>query len=338
MHALPAITPLTPTGHETKTKGTTMELWKQAKQFAKALRPQLGAIDAENITHGNCLNIVSRMQGSADWNTYFVKVQRRYFYDKHSPYLPNDAEFVRAMSVRRSVLVDLAHLEAQTGKAGKKESGPAFFTLAIERAMRQAHATFKGKVLVAPSLMKALEAPSTKTTVGILNDEEFAFQSMNGAMLLSNTDSYSSYLTQTDQVAAAYSETYLQWRLATLTRAWARCLFKQNGKPSLSELLASGADLFDVAGDIAEGRSGFAPDTPKHTVNKYNRLAGKTVLLSLLANGSMEESLRMEGGITLDGVDELAKKLLARFPEIELWQAWVELKPLLAEGVDSVVS
>lgn len=315
-----------------------MELWKQAKQFAKALRPQLADLKTDDLSHGQCLDIVARMQGSADWNTYFVKVNRRYFYDRHSPYLPNDSEFVRAMSIRRAVLVDLAHLEKQTGKAGKKESGPAFFSLAIERALRQAHATLKGHVQVAPSLRRALEAPANKTTVGVLNDEEFAFQSMNGAMTLSNSDGYGSYVTQTDQVASTYSETYMQWRLATLARAWARCLFKPTGKPSLTELLASGADLFEVAGDIAEGRSGFSTDTPKHTVNKYNRLAGKTVLMSLLANGSMEESLRMEGGITLDGVDELAKKLLARFPEIELWQAWVELKPLLAEGVDDVVS
>lgn len=315
-----------------------MEPWKQAKQFAKALRPQLGTVNAESVTHGDCLNMVARMQGSADWNTYFAKVQRRYFYDKHSPYLPNDSEFVRAMSIRRAVLVDLADLEVRKGKQGKKESGPAFFVLAIERATRQAQATFKGEVRAAWSLLNTLEAAATKTTVGLLNDEEFAFQSMNGAMMLSNSDSYGSYIAQTDQVASAYSETYMQWRLATLARAWSRYVFRSTGQPSLSELLASGADLFEVAGDIAEGRSGFSPDTPEHTVNKYVRLAGKTVLLSLLANGSMEESLRFEGGITLDGADELAKKLLARFPEIELWQAWVELKSLLAEGVDDVVS
>jgi len=314
-----------------------MELWKQAKKFAKALRPSLHELNTTDISHSACLDLVAKMHGSADWNTYFKKVSRRHFYDKHMSYLPNDAEFVRAMSVRRAVLTDLANLEACEGTQGKKAPGPSFFVLAIERAMHQAQATFKGKVVVAPALLKALEAAGTKTTVGLLNDEEFALQSMNAALQLFSSDGYSSYVSASDKVAEAYHTAYLNWRQATLARAWARCLFKPTGQPSLFELLQSGADLFEVAGDIAEGRSGFSPETPKHTVSKFVRLAGKTVLLSLLANGSMEESLRLEGGITMEGVDELGKKLLARFPEIEVWQAWVDLKSLQAEGVDDFV-
>lgn len=315
-----------------------MDYWNQAKQDAKALRAELRTTPSPaTLLHSDFLDMVARTKGSADWNTYFARVQRRYFYDQHAPYLPNNADFVRAMSVRRAALVDLGDLETREGKAGKKESGPAFFAHAIERALRQARAAFQGQARVAPSLLRALESAATKTTVGFRNDEEFAHQAMNGAMLLSNSDSYSTYLTQPDLQAYAYSTTYLDWRLATLAAAWARCLFRPHSEPSLSQLVKDGEDPFQVAGEVLHPKDdAFATTAAHDKVRNHRRAIGKTVLLSLLANGSMEASLRFDGGVTLDNADSLGRKLLARFPEITFWHAWVELKPLLAEGIDNV--
>lgn len=315
-----------------------MELWKQAKHDAKALRKELCTTNPTAApSHGECLDMVSRMKGAASWNEYFVRVQRRYFYDLHAPYLPNKADFVRAMSTRRAVLVDLADLESREGKAGRNESVPAFFAQAIERALRQARAAFRDQARVAPSLLKALESVSAATTVGLRNDEEFAHQAMNAAMLLSESDNYSAYLAQPDKQAYAYSTAYLQWRLATLAAAWGRCLFRAHGELSLARLVESGADPFQAAGDVLRGSfsTGTVGAVPVEA-QKYARAVGKTVLLSLLANGSMETSLQFDGGLTLDNPDGLSRKLLARFPEIAFWQAWVELKPLLAEGIDNV--
>jgi len=292
---------------------------KQLKADAKRLRDSLSEAGLE-VNHSQSLDLLAKSRGHADWNTLFAVLSRRYFYDRHESYLPNTAAEVRSLSIRRANLLDLADVEER-----KLEGEPSWAT-AFSRAAQQVRLAKKGVLRVAPTLQRALAGSNTSRESSL----EQAEKSMDAAMGLLMRSRYADMVSPDENVKRAYHEAYQAWRVAALVDALHR--LDKSDQPTFVELRDQGVNLFTYVGDLLATSPAKNPEE-----QKANRHVGKAMLLSYIACNDAEYALQVFN-LPVEPAywARMERKLYDRFPEIALWHAWAELKPVLADGVDDV--
>jgi hypothetical protein len=317
-----------------------MDFLNQLQRQATLLRRELVALGMPApLTPDQSLGLAARIHGHADWNTLLANKQRRYFHDRHLPYLPNPPHLVRALSVRRAALEDLADVEAQMAGDAETWSGPWVATLAAERALRQARESLAVNGSLAMELQQALLTGVTGQLNDLQQQETAAEQALahvgSDAAASHRDRPYAALVRYTDEQAEQYHAAYLHWRLATLAASLCAVCERQ-GAPALAALLANGVDPFAYVGAVLwDQEEQLGTLTPQQL--QQARAVGRTVLVNVQTNGSLETRLQYPGSLRLQDAPVLCAKLLARFPEIAFWHAWVELKPLLAPGIDSLL-
>ena len=316
-----------------------MTIFKGIKTEAKALRSELQKLTpAVEINHGHALDLAARAKGATDWNTYAAQMLRRYFYDRHEPYLPNRLSLVCALSVRKAALADATDIELSTRKSSDGCHYQFVYAEAIERTLRQVQTCLAGTALVAPKLLAALKKARTRSVSALLADEILAEQELEAVMTIRDRNTFDAALSMTYSQAEAYSEAYMKWRLATLAASLAQYERRSKGERSFADLAQKETDLYALVGELVHPiKLGLSMEM-NHEERRFARSKGKAVLFSIQANGSLEPSLMYHAGVSLSDrdVDVCTREVLRRFPEFPLWHAWAELKPLLAEGIDSV--
>ena len=316
-----------------------MTIFKGIKTEAKALRSELQKLaPAVEVNHGQALDLTARAKGAADWNTYAAKTLRRYFYDRHEPYLPNRLSLVCALSVRKAALADATDIELSTNKSSDGCHYQFVYAEAIERALRQAYSCLSGAALVAPKLLKALKTARSSSVSVLLADEILAEQALEAVMTIRDRNTFDAALSMTYTQAEAYSEAYMTWRLATLAASLAQYERRNKNERSFADLAKKETDLYALVGELVHPVKPGLSMEMNHEERRHARTKGKAVLFSIQANGSLEPSLMYNAGISLSDRDMevCTREVLRRFPEFSFWHAWAELKPLLAEGIESV--
>lgn len=318
-----------------------MDFLKQFQRQATTLRRELVALGMPvPLTPDQCLNLTACLNGHADWGSLVADKQRRYFHDRHVAYLPNPPQLVRGLSVRRAALEDLAEVEARITSAAEHWSGPWVAALAAERALRQARESLSEDGILGAVLQQTLMAGVTGE-LRVLREQESAAERSFGhlgaeAAALHRDRPYAALVRPSEAQAEQYHTAYLNWRLATLAASLCAVCDRQ-GVPALAALLAEGVDLFAYVGAYLWEQEAQLPTlTPQQL--QQARTVGRTVLVNVQTNGSLEPQLQYPGSARLLDAPVLCEKLLARFPEIAFWHAWVELKPLLAPDVDDFIS
>jgi hypothetical protein len=324
---------------------------KTAKRQAKALRASLADVaNPAALTHAQCLDLLARMEGAANWSTFWARQHQTYFYLRHEPYLPNAAALVRALSVRKAVLADLSALAGEGEGTPPSARNPiALVTRALARFQKQASHARKGTLQVAPLLREALKRTSVDNLALLRAEEAQAEQAMARVLAGFESSLTGAPADYTDTQAKAYHAAYLAWRLATF--AAAVCALRgQDPELRFAALATEGVDLFAYVGALLLGE---APARgPEHLervraklaelhrmdAGRHARRRAQVLLMALLEGGGLEPSLLPPHEGLRFSASELAKSaqlLRDAFPEVVAWQAWVELKPLLAHGVDS---
>jgi hypothetical protein len=320
-----------------------MDVLKQARLQAKNLRLEVAALGAPvPLTDDQALALAARANGFDSWQAMVQSHRNRYFHTRHTAYLPNTIELVRALSVRRAAIEDLADMEARMAGASEQWSGQWVVAQAAERALRQARTAVQEGVAIHPDLMDAVVAGVSGDLVELWRVESDAKQSLlhgfgNDAYLQSRGLPYQALSVQSAAQAEQYHAAYLRWRLAAMSVALCAVCDRKEGL-SFADMLSGweSQEVFAYAGALVLNQLGnlATMDVPALT---HLRSVGKTVLLNVQASGCMEPSLLSFGSMALPNANALVSRLLERFPEIVFWHAWVELKPMLAEGIDDII-
>jgi hypothetical protein len=325
---------------------------KHAKRQAKALRLALSDVaNPASITHAQCLDLLARMHQAPNWSTYWAGQHQTYFYHRHASYLPNAKALVRALSVRKAISQDLASMaaNASTDKGVGAMPPLALVTRALGRFRHQASHARKGVLHVAPSLQTALKRTTAANYADLQAEEVAAEAALTRVMAGFGsclTGAPSTYPTQQER---AYHSAYMGWRLATFTTAV--CAMRQQvASQHFGALAAEGIDLLTYAGALLIGEVNHADagDAPavrakletlmRMALGRQSRKRAQVLLMAMLESGSTEPSVLPPHEGMRFSASELGKSarvLREAFPEITAWQAWVELKPLLAHNVDS---
>lgn len=340
---------------------------KSAKRQAKALRASLADVtNPAALTHAQCLDLLARMEGSPNWSTFWARQHQTYFYLRHEPYLPNTAALVRALSVRKAVLADLSALAAEdAAKAGSSADADAaavaaateartpvnpimLVTRALARFQKQASHARKGTLQVAPVLQAALKRTSVSNLAQLRAEEVQAADALARVMAGGESSLTGAPADYTGEQAKAYHAAYMGWRLATFSAAV--CALRQQDPHQRFAALAAEVDLFAYVGAVLVGElpSGGPFDAQQvkaklaelrqMDIARLARRRAQVLLIALLEGGGLEASLLPPHEGLRFSASELAKgarQLRELFPEVVAWQAWVELKPLLAHGVDN---
>lgn len=326
---------------------------KQAKRQAKALRLALSEVASPaTLTHAQCLDLLARMNNASNWSAYWACQHQTYFYNRHEPYLPNTMALVRALSVRKAISEDLAAVAAGDGPDhGVGAMTPmALVTRALARFREQASQARKGVLHVAPPLHMALKRTTAGNQATLQAEEVAAAAALKQTMAGFESSLTGAPATYSTQQAKAYHSTYLAWRLATFTTAVC-AMRQQDASRHFGALATEGVDLLTYAGALLIGEVshiGACDFTVVRTkldgltrmaLGRQARKRAQVLLMSVLESGSTEPSLLPPHEGLRFSASELGKSarvLREAFPEIAAWQAWVELKPLLAHSVDGV--
>lgn len=316
-----------------------MDFLSSAKSQANNLRLEVAALGAPApLTLEQSQNVLARLQGYQNWSALVSKQSGRYFHDRHAAYLPNATGLVRALSVRKAALDDLADVESRVSRQDPPPSSQLIVARAIERSMRQARQLLQSSTLVAPELLQALTHGVTQPLIELQQAEEFAMQAYAKASTPAPAQNrrglYQAFANVSDAQAAAYHGAYTRWRLATLAAALCAVCERQD-LPAFAAMVTGGADVLASVGAMLS-----APGAKKlDREQSYSaRLLGQAVLMTVQTSGSMEPSLRVPSAVEVPDAAEMGRRLLARFPEIAFWHAWVELKPLFAPNVDELIA
>jgi hypothetical protein len=320
-----------------------MDVLKQARLQAKNLRLEVAALGAPvPLTEEQALALAARANGYDSWRALVQSHRNRYFHTRHVPYLPNTIELVRALSVRRAAIEDLADMESRVASTTVQWSGQWVVAQAAERALRQARTAVQEGAPIHPDLLNAVVAGVTSDLVELWRVESEAKRSLvhgfgDEAYLQSRATPYQALTLQTPVQAEQYHAAYLRWRLSTLSVALC-AVCERKGGLSFADMLSGweSQDVFAYAGALVLNQLEHLATLDAQAL-AHVRTVGKTILLNVQASGCMEPSLLSFGSMALPDANVLVGRLLERFPEIVFWHAWVELKPVLAEGLDDII-
>lgn len=320
-----------------------MDFLKQARLQAKNLRLEVAALGAPlPLTDEQAMGLAARTNGFDSWHALVLSQKNRYFHTRHLPYLPNAIELVRALSVRRAAIEDLADIEARMASTTEQWSGQGVVAQAAERALRQARTAVQEGLALHPELLDAVVAGVTGDLVELWRIESEAKQSLlhgygDKAYLQSRAAPYQALTRQTATQAEQYHAAYLRWRLSTLSVALCAVCDRKTGLSFADMLLGwESQEVFAYVGALVLNQLGKLATMDVNSL-AHIRNAGKTILLNVQANGCLEPSLVSFGSMALPDANLLVSRLLERFPEIVFWHTWVELKPVLADGLDDVI-
>ena len=312
-----------------------MDFLSSAKSQAHNLRLEVAALGAPApITLEQSQNVVARLQGYKGWSDFVTKRSSRYFHDRHAPYLPNSINLVRALSTRKAALDDLADMERRVSGQEPAPSSQVVVAMAIERALRQARQLLQNVDSVAPDLSQALLMGALQPVVELQQLDDFAMQAYAKAStpdpVKNRRGLYQAFANVDEAQALAYHAAYVRWRLTTLAAALSAVCERQD-QPAFAEMVTGGIDILAFVGAMLS-----APEAKKleREQSYSSRLLGQAVLMTIQTSGSMEPSLRVPSAVVVPDAEELGRQLLARFPEIAFWHAWVELKPVFVPGID----
>ena len=304
------------------------------KQLAAGLQEQMQSGLPDRVTHSSCLELLARAAGLENWQTYRAQQQRTWVYRQHEAFLPNAADTVKSLSTRKAVARDIAEFES--------EDVTAAWTNGLRRMFWQLNQVRHGALRVEFELTAALSAATSypleelaqRVQGGRRNVEEFLSDYGNKPMSVTN--------------AERYQHLYLSWRLDTFSLAFAKLKnMPRNGQ--LLQLVDNHIDLFGYVALHRNGRlrvGGWRPSfdaIAAMAIDVRNedpnlRYGSKSLLLEY-ATGSGKTFAALNPTVQLPqwklNLDEGYELLDDIFPEIALWHAWIELKPLLADHADT---
>lgn len=306
-----------------------------SKQYAASLRQALKDIaDPSALSHAQCLDLLARVNGQADWNTLRSRLWKTYFYERLEPYRPNPATILRSMSVRKAVIAELADFE-ETDQVNL-----ATALRSMHRVYWQVNAVGDGALKVEPELRAALQAAHQSTEPDLIGHQSAAAKDFAGLQ-----DAWGPGPLTVFQ-AERFQNSYLEWRLATLSRAL-RDSEAQLHANRLSALAEREVDIYSLCAHLftegTRGRKTDAAEMQKQLERLRHhplRQMGKALFLSVLAGDSPElarANIASRFALDLDPGFVSSNLILLReaFPEVTVWQTWIELKPHLAPDADS---
>lgn len=301
------------------------------KAQASALRVALLDLHGLDISHSQALNLMARMEGKNDWNTLSASLFNTWAYQCHEDYISTVPGQIRYMSLNTAVREEMAAFSNYSNVQEKLQ-------FSLQRMFWQINMASQGGLNVEPELRAALTRSSQ--TLDALALEELEARENFGAFLTEYADKPMSEVNK-----QRYSTLYVTWRLATLSFQLAA--FKNPHRPTANSfflrLADSGHSLYTVAAMLAD-ETNF-----DHLVRCSDKqlnecLREGAIVYRELAQDTKTAVLNyvrgMDAGVAqaLPGHRYAARVfncLDSFFPEIALWQAWIELKPLLADSADA---
>lgn len=319
----------------------------QMRRLAAGLKTALnaGSVCKEPATHGQCLELIAQAAGAPNWGTAQLHARQGWTYQQHLPYLPNPLPTVQALATRHAVWAEVTAQPTNDSEAFSEVRA------SMRRAFEQMAAVLQGpgtpQASAAAGRLRA-GAPVLNRTLRVEQELQAALERGAGcdvsALQVEVAVAFDHARSFAEEFCGAplsplnaerlYQHLYLTWRLAQLSLSLALTLaarddlrmgaLLQREQPvDVYGLVALAATVThqvqamqvdDLIGACAELRSA-RPEL---------RRAAKSALLDLLAHRSPDQQ---EDRYLADVAADL-------FPEVALWHAWVELKPLLASGVD----
>lgn len=282
----------------------------------------------KSVTHTECLDIVARAQGYANWQTLNGAFSSQWAYIRHVPYLPNHAETVKSLSVRAAMFQELLAMD---------DDGQAMPEVrrSLSRFFYQLDAVRSGQLRVNVELAAAVQERGYNR--GALEDELQASAKAFREFLVDH-----GFKPQTAKLAQRYNLHYVQWRLAEFRLAFA----EYPNRSLLMDLIRDDQDVFkfmalcftgqlDYQRMRSEPIESISSLCTNASVSKHDRSYAKFLTLECLS-GSTSDFLKLNEDLVAFGGprNEAFEMFHQVFPEVRMWQTWVELKGHLAEGAD----
>ncbi len=305
------------------------------KDLATGLKEQLRNGLPEAATQTSCLELLARAAGLKNWQTYQAQLFRTWTYRRHEAYLPNRADIVKSLSTRKAVIDDM-NQHSDTEQPGGQWGD------SLQQMFWQLNNARQGDLRVEFELTAALSAGTSQPLSEL--EQRVAGSRRNVEDFLEDYGRQPMSVTNAER----YQHLYMDWRLATLSLAFNR-LMQRPRKGQLVQLLRNHVDVFGFTALHMAGRFKLDQSLPgydaiesmTHDLRNENsnlRYGAKALLLEYLT-GSEVAFARLNDTLSLPqwklDVSEGYELLDQLFPEVALWHAWVELKPLLAPEADA---
>lgn len=286
--------------------------------------------------HSGCLELLARANGLQNWQTYRAQLARTWCYRQHEPFLPNELHVVKSLSVRKAVWRDVTE-QADTDELLAQSIA------SIRRMFWQINLVRHGALSVEFELKLALDT-ATSHTLEALRQHLYGAQ-RNVEDFLSDFGSKAMSVTNAER----YQNLYVTWRLASLSHALGK-LMHRSGSSQLLALMDSHVDPYsflalNLLGPLQPNAplpsdSGLAEMAEKLRIqNPCARYGAKAVLLEYMTGSdvrfaALNSTLHLpQWNLELEDAYAVVEEV---FPELAVWHAWVELKPLLAADADAV--
>lgn len=318
----------------------------QMRRLAAGLKTALnaGSVCKEPATHGQCLELIAQAAGAPNWGAAQRLAWQGWAYQQHLPYLPNPLPTVQALATRHAVWSEVTAQPTDDSEAFSEVRA------SMRRAFEQMAAVLQGLGTPpasaaagrlragAPALARALrvEAELTAALERSLS-VDVAVLEAEAAAAFDHARGFAEEFCRAPLSplnAERYQHLYLSWRLAQLSLALRLTLAARDdlrmGALLQRERPVDVYGLVALAATVTHQVQSMHVDNLAVTCAELRRDrpelrgAAKEALLDLLAHRSSDQQ---EGR-------HLADVAASLFPEVALWHAWVELKPLLASGVD----
>ncbi len=88
------------------------------KKQARILSEALSCASAQPKTHGQCLDLIARMNGARDWNVLLANATGTYFFNQHKDNFGCDALLTRMLSTRRALGAEFYSFKAAQERFG----------------------------------------------------------------------------------------------------------------------------------------------------------------------------------------------------------------------------
>ena len=310
----------------------TSDISELARRLGRAIED---TPDPKVLTHSGYLHLLARANRFENYQTWRAQLARTWCYRQHEPFLPNELHVVSSLSTRKAVWRD-------TTEQAVTDEALAQVVASMQRMLWQVNQVRHGSLRVEFELQSALSAATAQP----LDELE---QRVRGAER--NADDFLQDFGRKPMSvtnAERYQNLYLSWRLATLSLALRRFI-EMPQRNHLLDLVADHIDLYgfvalNLKGELKPGAPLPAGDTLAQLAHEVRRttpetrICAKAVTLEYLSGSdvgyaTLNGTLHLpQWGLThVDGYDMVQ----ALFPEVALWHAWVELKPLLAREADA---
>lgn len=318
----------------------------QMRRLAAGLKTALnaGSVCKEPATHGQCLELIAQAAGAPNWGAAQRLAWQGWVYQQHLPYLPNPLPTVQALATRHAVWTEVTAQATDDGEAFSEVRASMRRAFEQMASVLQGWGTPRANAAAgrlragAPALARALRVAAELTAALERSlSVDVAVLEAEAAAAFDHARGFAEEFCRAPLSplnAERYQHLYLSWRLAQLSLALRLTLAARDdlrmGALLQRERPVDVYGLVALAATVTHQVQSMHVDNLAVTCAELRRDrpelrgAAKEALLDLLAHRSSDQQ---EGR-------HLADVAASLFPEAALWHAWVELKPLLASGVD----